>query len=363
MDKYHSGGNVTVCNICSMNFNMKNNPEDHTQLCHVQPDSDALNPVLQSNIEDDENLEVFSDIVQVDGNTTIPDENDFTWVGLSSLQFPSIQERRSLFEPRGQEDQPDITMIDISEPPLAGHSRDITYKYSLNSHNQSRRLITGAQKPPLSFTYNNIKIVDDIQYAHNVNIELNSGVYLSAIKPVLETLNVGWSTELDNWIVTCTKMSNREDSTSVHLLCTVLTLLITSKDMTVLVKHQVTLHFYHTKDKIQVQGSTILSPGISSASWLAKHLIEPLAARHMENNQHAIDQINNDIMSSVSTRPTTCNYLLFIRDKSKSNSCEGPSSLLREMQEDVPQKVYQQESCTWWELEQGCLVLPCLHLW
>ena len=80
----------------------------------------------------------------------------------------------------------------------------------------------------------------------------------------------------------------------------VLTLLITCKDKTETAKHQVTLHFYHTKDKIQVQGSTILHPGISSATWLAKHLIEPLAARHMENNQKALDQINNNIMSSAS---------------------------------------------------------------
>ena len=77
------------------------------------------------------------------------------------------------------------------EPAPAAHVRDIifdkSYKYSLNSNNQARRLVTAAQKPPLSFTFNNIQTVNNNHYAHNVNIELNSGVYLSAIKPVLET--------------------------------------------------------------------------------------------------------------------------------------------------------------------------------
>ena len=175
--------------------------------------------VLESSLENDDFPEILSDIVQVDGevtipdeigdivqvdgNTTVPDEDEFTCVGLNSVQFPSIQQRRSLFEPPGQEVESDITMTDISaevsEPTLASHSRDFRYKYSLNSHNQARRLVAGAQKPPLSFTYNNIKTVDGVQYAHNVNIDLNSGVYLSAIKPVLETLTTGWSTELDNW--------------------------------------------------------------------------------------------------------------------------------------------------------------------
>ena len=240
MVEAHNGRTTFSCNLCKNAHNQVMDMSHHLETSHIphevesplnsksaenyelRSDYAARNPVLESSREAPDNLETFSDIVQVDGNTTIPDEDDFTWVGVNSLQFPSIQGRQSLFESNQQNQSVDITMTDLSDPAPAAHSRDITYKYSLNSHNQARRLVTGAQKPPLSFTFNNIKTVNGIQYAHNVNIDFNSGVYLSAIKPVLETVNVGWSTELNNWVVTCTKMSNRIDNTSMHLLCTVL---------------------------------------------------------------------------------------------------------------------------------------------
>jgi hypothetical protein len=190
--------------------------------------------------------------------------------------------------------------------PASSIGKDFSYSYALNPHNQAKRLVTGAQKPPLSITYNNFKTVDSFKYAHNAIVECNSGVYLSAIKPVLESVTAGWTTDLGNWAVTCSNASNRQDNINVHLLCTQLTLLITSKNQNEPSSHQVTLHFYHTKDKIQVQGSTIISQGLSSATWLVKYLIEPLAANYIAANQQSISQINDALLSSHHPAASSC---------------------------------------------------------
>ena len=173
--------------------------------------------------------------------------------------------------------------------------QDFSYNYVLNHQKQIQRLITNANKPPLSITYNNFKVVDGIQHGLNAIIECNSGVYLSAIKPVLECVNIGWFSTLDAWTVSCSKLSNRQDSTNVHHLCTQLTLVITASNLNI--SHQATLHFYHTKDKILIQGSSMITPGMSSATWLVKNLLEPLAASHIASNQESISQINSAIMS------------------------------------------------------------------
>ena len=62
--------------------------------------------------------------------------------------------------------------------------------------------------------------------------------------------------------------------------------------------HQITLHFYHTNDKILIQSSSIITPGTTAAVWFVKYFIEPLATSHIANNQDVINKVNNDILSS-----------------------------------------------------------------
>ena len=190
---------------------------------------------------------------------------------------------------------------------VAGGS--ITYNYALNSQNQTRRLVAGALKEPLSITFNDFKTINNIRYAFNANIECSSGVYLAAIKPVLQTVTTDWTAVVGDWRISCTNVSPRHDSTNQHLVCTQLALIVVPRDEQEAggsSPHNLTVHFYHTKDKIQVQGSTIISPGLSSPAWLVKHLIEPMAARHITSNQQTIHQINNDIITSVSNTVLTC---------------------------------------------------------
>ena len=90
------------------------------------------------------------------------------------------------------------------------------YNYSLNNQNQEKRLIDNATKPPLDVTSNCFKNIDGIDYPTNVNLQFNAGVYLSAIKPVLETVDVGWSADIGDWVLTCAKVSDRKDNLDEH---------------------------------------------------------------------------------------------------------------------------------------------------
>ena len=181
-------------------------------------------------------------------------------------------------------------------------SCDFTYNYSLNPQNQARRMLSNALKPPITVTYNNIQSFNSVPHALNAIIECSSGVYLTAIKPALQKVTDSWSADVGNHLITCSKVSDRNDQNNRHLLCTVLNLHIKPKTMqyhdTI---HNLTLHFYHTKDKVLVQGSSLLPPGISAAKWFVKCFIEPLAENHIAINQHSINQVNSAIISSASS--------------------------------------------------------------
>ena len=312
---YHPATHVFSCNICGitldspylLTMHMKiyhafglPEAEVHCNYCEFTSPSMCL---LNTHVRD--NHEANHSISNIYGITPdITDENSIALLG----QEHSIP----------QYDGPDdSTMTDISDTggfsaasskALGACAQDLTYNYSLNNQNQTRRLLTSALKQPLSITFNDFKILDNIRYAFNVNVECSSGVYLTAIKPVLETVTTDWTAEVGDFFLACSKVSNRQDNTGNHLLCTVLGLTITAKDQQDSLLHRTTLHFYHTRDKIQVQGSSVISPGVSSATWLVKHLIEPLAARHIATNQNAIDQVNSAILSSVSSGNWCCHY-------------------------------------------------------
>ena len=107
-----------------------------------------------------------------------------------------------------------------------------------------------------------------------------------------------WVANADNWTISCIEASNRMDESHEHQVCTKLKLKMTEKD-TADKSHKITVHLFHTKSKVQVQSSTVVSGGISSAVWFVKTFIEPLMLDHINDNQLLIDQINSDIMSTT----------------------------------------------------------------
>jgi hypothetical protein len=62
---------------------------------------------------------------------------------------------------------------------------------------------------------------------------------------------------------------------------------------------KVPIHFYHTSDKVQVQGSgSPMIQGMSSVVWLVEYLIKPLAAAHIESNK----DINTEILPDTGSK-------------------------------------------------------------
>ena len=139
----------------------------------------------------------------------------------------------------------------------------------------------------MSIFYNDIRTLQNKQVPANVKLEFNAGVYLSAIKPVLENIQEGWKTDIQNVTVLCNEVSERTDASKSLLVSTKLILSLLSKN----VPSKVVLHFYHTSDSVQIQGSSMIQ-GMSSVAWLVEFLIKPLANAHIQSSRVIIQNIN-----------------------------------------------------------------------
>ena len=126
-----------------------------------------------------------------------------------------------------------------------GSSTNFSYDYALNRNHQSKRLLANAAKTPFEITYNNIQVIAGVKYATNVNVECNAGLYITAIKPILESVTEGWMIDTDDHIVNCTEVSHRSDNLKTHMVCTQLFLHISNKEVDSSTC-KVVLHFYHT---------------------------------------------------------------------------------------------------------------------
>ena len=284
----------TCCHICGKVFSNLCETKKHVQLAHTSSRHEC-DPCDKTMISESSMVSHMNSIhchsspvslPQIDGN-----------VSLTDISYTGSDISRSDHLP------PQVQNGNVPRNP-----QDLIFDYSLNAQKQSNRLITGAARPPISTTYNNLETINGVQHAFNATIECNSGVYLTAIKPALQAVTEGWSVDIGDWIALCTKVSDRMDNTGTHLLATQLKLKITGYQQNSDVSHQITIHFYHTNDKILIQSSSIITPGITAAVWFVKSFIEPLATSHITNNIEAIDKVNNDILSaSVSSDNWLCN--------------------------------------------------------
>ena len=73
-------------------------------------------------------------------------------------------------------------------------------------------------------------------------MEFSSGFYLTAIRPVLETVTEDWTAISENKVISCSSVFNRKDNTGKHLLHTQLALHIKDKDRQDALAHNLTLH-------------------------------------------------------------------------------------------------------------------------
>ena len=205
-----------------------------------------------NNLEEGLNVQIR----QYDGNDTVPEDEMYT-IGLTEAEIYALD--------------PDL----VETAYIIDNSDDMNYGYSLNEANQTRRLLENANKAPLSITYKDVKILDGKEHATCANIDFNAGVYMTAIKPALLAVHEGWKSVVHGTSVSCSKISGRNDKDGKHLVCTQLTLMLTNLFENIS-DAKVVLHFYHTVDKIMIQGSTLISR-VSSAVWMVEHFINPLA--------------------------------------------------------------------------------------
>ena len=221
----------------------------------------------------------------------------------------------------------DIIQLDGNCSPvsISSDAYDRTYSYEINKQKQTERLQNNAVKAPFTIETKDIRNVDGYSCAMNVNVTCNAGVYITAIKPTLEIIQEGWTANIADFTVTCSNISERCDSSKTLLVCTQVTLLINHKSDPSQTK--AVLHLYHTDNKVQVQGGYLPLSGTSSASWLVKNLIEPLAFSHAESNKDNIEGMNRAILSDTSFPCESCKSPVstgskYVRDQAiKCNNC------------------------------------------
>ena len=229
----------------------------------------------------------FSPMLQVDGNNTLAD------VSLSP-QYPATAQS---ILPSNTLENPDI----IPAGNALSSSAGIQLQYTLSSIKQTRRLLENTHRSALDIRFNNPQTIRGHQHPTNVSIDCNTGVYISVVKPALEAITIGWQVEISSTLIICedkrdsTELSGRKVSTKLVLFLT--------ENSTPSVKSKVVLHFYHTSSTLQVQGSSLLSSGVTSPVWLVKNFLEPLATTHINQNREAIAGINSTVRVSV----TKCN--------------------------------------------------------
>ena len=140
----------------------------------------------------------LSDIQQVDGNDSLMSDNDN---GQAPVQ-PQDDTGRSSHGP---------TIISTGISAQSPGNQDIQYLYKLNPVNQARKLIENTSRPEFSIRYSNPQTILGVQHPTSVSVDCNSGVYLTAIKPALQAINVGWQTDILSTLIICEDISDRTD--------------------------------------------------------------------------------------------------------------------------------------------------------
>ena len=163
-------------------------------------------------------------------------------------------------------------------------------------------MFENAHRSPLTITFNNVQYLNGEHHPTCATIKCTPGVYMSAVKPGLQSIYDGWSKEISGVLITCTNLSNREEA-SKRDVCTKLVLLLT---ISYSEQAKVVLHFYHTASSLLVQGSNVMPEGISSAAWLVKHFLEPIANEHITANRDTIQALNANIISGAQDNCSSC---------------------------------------------------------
>ena len=233
----------------------------------------------------------LSDIQQVDGNDSLMPDT-------SIIQTP-VQPQHDPNRP-----SPDPTIISTGTSAISSRSQDIQHLYTLNHVNQAKKLLENTSRPEFSIKFSNPQTILGVQHPTSVSVDCNSGVYMTAIKPALQAIYIGWQTDILSTLIVCEDMSDRTDL-SGRKVCTKIVLFMTEKESPNL-KNKVVLHFYHTSCTLLAQGSSVMSCGTCSPVWLVKNFLEPLATTHSAQNRDIIAAVNTNIRQSAQSATFCC---------------------------------------------------------
>ena len=190
-------------------------------------------PDLNKHIQHEHGLErpLPYQVAQFDVNLSLPDTEP---VNRSSGTIPATFIRSS------------PTSSEIQKLP------NMQYSYILNQAEQSKRLLGNTERPSYAIRQNNFQTIGGRKHPTSVSMDFNSGVYLSAVKPALQTISDGWSTTVLSTLIECKEVSDRREM-SGRKVCTKLVLILTEKKSSEK-QGKVVVHFYHTSNTLQVQG-------------------------------------------------------------------------------------------------------------
>ena len=309
----HTPETVHICDNCDFNSHSTTELLHHEANFHGNRDSLTINTAEPDILENQ--CSMYDDTPEA--NNEMVEENDEMIVDNDEMMIPQVDGNDSLCTSDGfLTPNPDIAST--NRPSYNNTPGHMQLLYTLNPENQSKRLLENSSRHGIQIRYNNPQKIQGQQHPTNVSLDCNSGVYISAVKPALEAISEGWQTNVKSIQIQCEGMSTRLDM-SGRKVQTKLTLYLTEQT-SVTRRCKVVLHFYHTSNTVQVQGSSLLSCGTNAPVWLVKHFIEPLATVHANQNKAAIDVINSSIRQSETRECNHCNIIInpsarFARDQ------------------------------------------------
>ena len=307
----HCVGTNSTCNTCNEVFTNRVNLDLHLQAIHGL----AINSDDEHTIRHEGEYSGSERFPQLDGNVTMDESCD-------SVTEIDVYENDPEFRNAGYSVMMDSNALTSSpdslrgpnppvrpnndHPSTAGASHDIQYKYTLNPNKQSTRLLENSTRPAFDTKYKSYQNINGKRLPTSVTIDCNSGVYLSTVKPALENITEGWEITVCNTLITCEEVSDRNDL-SGRRVCTKLTMFLSENSHE---KAKVVLHFYHTSTSLHLQGSHMMTSGVSSPVWLANNFLQPLASAQVSENISMVNSINDQIQQYSSSTCNSCKTLI-----------------------------------------------------
>ena len=173
---------VWSCNECDASLQSRENLKEHIRVRHDQPEPSACK-FCEKNFTCSASLREHLEAYHSHNNYDAGANDQFTPTPAHADVIPQVDGNDSI-----ESIDVDVVPIDLPARMTPSFTPSMSYNYTLNRENQARRLTENASKPSLNIVGKDIKSIHGKQQPASITVEFNAGVYMSAIKTVLETL-------------------------------------------------------------------------------------------------------------------------------------------------------------------------------